>query len=630
MPKIVLLNEYTACRIAAGEVIERPASIVKELVENSLDAGAGLVNISITGGGTETIEVVDNGCGISQEDTPLAFQRHATSKIRSAADLENIDTLGFRGEALPSIAAISHLSVKTRVSGKNEGYHMVIKGGQVLQEGPVGCRVGTMISVRDIFFNTPARRKHLKSKSTEGGLIADLIYKMALTRPQTKLIFNHNGREIFRSPGSGRLIDVLASVYDMRAVDMMLAMNGENAGVKVEGFISKPELSRSTRQQITVAVNGRVVRSAAVNAALDEAYRGKLTVGRYPVAVILIRLEPGKIDVNVHPAKMEIKMDNEEQIQSLVTTAVRAALRDTDLIPRRTKLPADSEPYKLSFPASVSQYSIPRESPVEVRKIMAEANVEANNEEVGQKITEGHASSTTSALHKDDGRKQRDRQPIRAAAVSNKNCPPARLAEVAGNYKENPSFPDLWIIGQLMNAYILTQTSNGLFIVDQHAAHERIMYEKFFYKLTMMVPEVQYLLTPVNINLRMPEKELLKEYAADLQAVGFVFEEFGRDSILLRGIPADLSPGQSEGLITDVVEAIMEFGKVSDTETKHTLASLLACKAAIKAGEKLSMEAMQTLLAQLAMADEPYTCPHGRPTMVSFTRRELDVMFKRT
>lgn len=627
MPKIILLSEDTACRIAAGEVIERPVSIVKELVENSLDAGADLVNIAITDGGIGTIEVVDNGCGISQEDIPLVFHRHATSKIKSVADLGNIHTLGFRGEALPSIAAVAHLTIKTKAPTSNEGFQLVIQGGKVLQKGPVGCPVGTIISVRDIFFNTPARRKHLKSKTTEGGLIADLVYKMALIKPQTKFIFNHNGREIFRSPGSGKLLDVLASVYDVRAAKMMLPLAGEVAGVKVGGYISKPELSRSTRQHITVAVNGRLVHSTVVNSALEQAYRGKLTVGRYPVAVILIRLLPDYVDVNVHPAKMEIKIANDEQVMKVVTDAANKALKETDLIHRHSKLPASSEPYKLQFPSDISQYPIP---PKSTGKDMMAANGE------GKQTSTAVYIPTMPVLPKGDEDQQSKGQ------VANAGCDLlpthtteaydacSQLAEVAIDYKKNSKFPDLRVIGQLMNTYILTQTEEGFFVVDQHAAHERILFEKFLDRLNRSTPEVQYLLTPVNINLRLHEKELLKEYAANLQSVGFVFEDFGRDSFLLRGIPVDCSPGQSEQLIVDLVETIIERGKPGDIENKHAVAALLACKAAVKAGEKLSMEAMQMLIARLARAEEPYTCPHGRPTTISFTRREMDVMFKRT
>ncbi len=619
MPKIILLNEDTACRIAAGEVIERPVSILKELVENSLDAGADLVNIAIANGGIGAIEVVDNGCGISQEDTPLAFHRHATSKIKSSADLEDIHTLGFRGEALPSIASVAHLTIKTKVPTNQEGFRMVIQGGQVLQNGPVGCPVGTMISVKDIFFNTPARRKHLKSKTTEGGLIADFVYKMALIKPQTKFIFNHNGREIFRSSGSGKLRDVLASVYDVRAAKMMLPIAGEEDGVKVEGYISKPELSRSTRQHITVAVNGRLVHSSAVNTALEQAYRGMLTVGRYPVAVILIWLPPDQVDVNVHPAKMEIKMANDEQVMNLVTSATNKVLRETDLIPRKSKLPADSEPYKLYFPRDIKQYNRPIEGNWESKQVFTAACIPAV-----PALTQGGEGELSKDQVANAGC---DLLPTHTTEA-NYAC--SQLAEVAIDYENNSDFPELRVIGQLMNTYILTQTGDGFFVVDQHAAHERILFEKFLDRLNRSIPEVQYLLTPVNISLRLHEKELLQEYAANLKAVGFVLEDFGRDSYLLRGIPVDCSPGQSEQLIADLAETIIERGKLGDAENKHAVAALLACKAAIKAGERLSMEAMQMLIARLARADEPYTCPHGRPTTISFTRRELDVMFKRT
>lgn len=623
MSRIYLLNDYTACRIAAGEVIERPVSIVKELVENSLDAGADIINITITGGGIEAIEVVDNGCGISQEDTPLAFQRHATSKIKNVADLDCINTLGFRGEALPSIAAVARLSIKTRVPEKNMGYHMVIKGGQVLQKEPTGCPVGTLINVQDIFYNTPARRKHLKSKSTEGGLIAEMIYKMALIRPQTKFFLSHNGREIFRSPGSGKMLDVLASVYDVRTANMMLAINNQEQDIKVEGYISKPELSRSTRQQITVAINGRVVRSGAISNALIEAYRGKLTVGRYPVAVLLIWLPPDKIDVNVHPAKMEVKLSNEEHIQLLVTAAARKALGETGLIPHLVKMPATSEPFILNFPSPANQNIVSNKGQVE-----AGPGDRLKKERSAANYVPACVQKTSAGLG--SGGKKDIPGANETLSLKTDYHYPDRLAEVAESYKNDPAFPDLRIVGQLLNSYILAQAADGLFIIDQHAAHERILFEKFYQQLSVSNPQVQYLLKPVNINLRVHEQELLKEYAVDLRAVGFVFEDFGQGSLLLRGIPADFSPGQSEQLLADVVEAIMEHGRINDAKTKHALASLLACKAAIKAGERLSTEAMETLMARLAEADEPYTCPHGRPTVVSFTRRELDVMFKRT
>ncbi|SFR06090.1 DNA mismatch repair endonuclease MutL [Desulfoscipio geothermicus] len=617
MPKIMVLNEQTACRIAAGEVVERPVSVVKELVENSLDAGADLVNISITGGGIESITVVDNGCGISQEDTPLAFQRHATSKIKNAADLDRITTLGFRGEALPSIAAVADLTIKTRTPESSEGYYMHIRGGNMLDSGPAGCPVGTSIKVKDLFYNTPARRKYLKSKSTEGGLINDLVYKMALVRPRVRFVFIHNGREVLRSPGSGNIPDVLAAVYGLRAAKLMLPVNVVEAGIEIDGYVGKPELSRSTRQQITVAVNGRTVRSTTVNLALEDAYRGLLTVGRHPVAVLSIRLSPEKLDVNIHPAKMEIKMDREEELRSLVARAVRSVLRDTNLTPvisgvapRTPKMAPTAEPFKLDLPVPQLVETLPRAEP---------AAAASGTSEEGRTNMDEHSSGLQPVSGADETSNER-------SAVAGEV---GQVAEVPAGYRRT-HFPDLRVAGQLMNAYIAAEGEGGVYIIDQHAAHERILFEKYIGMPGKAAPEVQYLLAPVNINLNNSEKELLREYKTSLKDLGFIFEDFGRNNYLLRGIPAHFSPGESERLVMDMVEEILEQGRVSKVAVEYAMAALLACKAAVKAGESLTMEAMQSLVDRLALADEPYTCPHGRPTIVSFTRRELDAMFKRT
>lgn len=622
MAKIMVLSEQTACRIAAGEVVERPVSVVKELVENSLDAGSNLINISITGGGMESIAVIDNGYGISQEDTPLAFQRHATSKIKTATDLDSITTLGFRGEALPSIAAVSDLTIKTRVTQIAEGYYMHIRGGNVLEKGSAGCPVGTNICVKELFFNTPARRKHLKAKSTEAGLINDLINKIALTRPKIKFILQHNGREVFRSPGSGDMLDVLAAIYGIQAAKQMVPVQADNLGIKISGYIGKPELSRSTRQQITLAVNGRIVRSMIINNALDEAYRGLFTVGRYPIAVLSLWLSPENLDVNIHPAKMEIKFDLEEEIRALVTRAVRDALRETKLVPsldsatikNKNFLPT-SEPYRLELPVTQEFTEKKPDSSEE------NSNYESNNNQyitAKKDVYTVTENDTSTALDK-TGVEQKS-----STWVDNDQ----QLSELKASYKKN-DFPALQGVGQILNAYIIAVADISVYIVDQHAAHERILFEKYINMLENAKPEIQYLIVPVNINIRQYEKEILKDYKKSFQDMGFIFEEFGRDNYLLRGIPVDFSPGESERLVADMLEVIMEQGKVNNAVMEYAMASLLACKAAVKAGERLTMEAMQALVDQLAMADEPYTCPHGRPTLVSLTKRDLDTMFKR-
>ncbi|WP_027363712.1 DNA mismatch repair endonuclease MutL [Desulfotruncus alcoholivorax] len=623
MPKIIILDENTACRIAAGEVVERPLSVVKELVENSLDAGAGNITVSIAGGGLESITVVDNGCGISQEDVPLAFQRHATSKIKTAGDLYQIQTLGFRGEALPSIAAVSDLLIKTRIRENSEGYYLNLRGGKLIEEGPVGCQVGTTVTVRKLFFNTPARLKHLKSKATEIGLINELLYKMALINSGVGFILTHNGRQIFQSPGSAKLLETVAAVYGVNAASVMVPLEFKDNEIQIEGYISKPELSRSSRQQITTAVNGRLVRSFAINSAIEEGYRGLLTVGRYPVAVLLLQMPPGVLDVNIHPAKMEIKIEAEEKVLSLITTAVRSALREVNLIPgfsrvvhEKVSLPPSEEPYHLDM------LSIEKTKPESQQKFSL---IPSSKESAYLKKDEGLKNSSKNYLKQDNLN-----MPEQAMQFSTQdNVERQVFAETVSNYLSS-NFPELRVVGQLINMYIIASSDAALYIIDQHAAHERVLFEKYFSNLQNGNAEIQYLLAPVNVNLKYYELELLAQHSQSLKALGFVFEEFGKDAVLLRGIPADCSAVEAQQIIADMMEILVDTGKLGTTDLNYKLASLLACKAAIKGGESLSIQSMQTLINLLSKSKEPYTCPHGRPTVISFSRQELNAMFKRT
>ncbi|SFG46542.1 DNA mismatch repair protein MutL [Desulfotomaculum arcticum] len=619
MPRIIVLDENTACRIAAGEVVERPVSVVKELVENSLDADAGNITVAIAGGGLESITVVDNGYGISQEDAPLAFQRHATSKIKTAGDLYQIGTLGFRGEALPSIAAVSDLLIKTRIRENNEGYCLNIRGGKLIEEGPVGCRIGTMVTVRELFFNTPARLKHLKSKATEIGLVNELLYKMALINPGVGFLLTHNGRQVFQSPGSAKLLETVAAVYGVNVASVMIPLEYEDNEIKIEGYIGKPELSRSSKQQITTAVNGRIVRNLAIHAAIEEGYRGLLTVGRYPVAVLLLKMPPGMLDVNVHPAKMEIKIETEEKVLSIITSTVRKALGEVNLIPGFSRV----VPGKVSLPPSEEPYHLDL-SPV----------IKAKPET--KPISHLIASSGSGNLSKAEELKNRSDYKQDSIKVVEKPVQPAQqdngeqqVAEAVLNYQSS-NFPELRVVGQVINMYIIAGSDATLYIIDQHAAHERVLFEKYFSNLQEGNAEVQYLLAPVNINLKYYELELLSQHSRTLKALGFVLEEFGRDAVLLRGIPADCSAAEAQQIIMDMIDVLVETGKLGTAELNYKIASLLACKAAIKGGDSLSIQSMQVLIDLLAKSKEPYTCPHGRPTVVSFSRQELDTMFKRT
>ncbi len=607
MPKIKILDENTATRIAAGEVVERPVSVVKELVENALDAGADFINIALESGGIDAITVVDNGCGISQEDVPLAFQRHATSKISDASDLCRVKTMGFRGEALPGIAAVSDLRIKTRVLESDEGFFMHVRGGRVIDSAPVGCPVGTTIMVRDLFFNTPARRKHLKSKSTEGGFVSDLVYRMALVRPGVRFVMEHPGREVFRSPGTGVLLDTMAAVYGVNVAEMMLPVSYRFGDIKLEGLAGKPVLNRSTRQHITLAVNGRLVKSAILNQAINEAYRGLMATGRYPIVILHLELPAEKIDVNIHPAKTEIKIENENHVAEIVAQAVRSALHNANLI-QPARIPVKSQKYPPAAEPFQLPLSVPGTMIIAERAEQAGCEVKKDGgvipgDDLGENNLFRYKTEQVSMQGEEPGQEKRT---------------------------DRPKFPaNLQVTGQLMDLYIICLGKDGLYIVDQHAAHERVLFEKFSDSLQRGNPEVQFLLEPLNVDLRAHEKELLREHADEIRSLGFVMEDFGRDNLLLRGIPSCCSPSEAERLVFDLLETIQEKGKAGDPGVEFALAASLACKAAVKSGEKLSVDSMRSLLEQLAASREPFTCPHGRPAIVSFGDKELGALFKR-
>lgn len=614
MSKIFLLSEQTACRIAAGEVIDRPVAVVKELIENAIDAGATSIRVAIGDGGIDYITVIDNGSGISQEDVPLAFQRHATSKISDHSDLNKITTLGFRGEALPSIASVADMTLKTRIAGNSEGYWIHIQGGHQGESGPVGCPVGTSITVRDLFFNTPARRKYLKSKATESGLINDLVSKMALINPHIRFSLEHNQRQVLRTTGSGRIIDALVSLYGPQTAAMMVEVRGEENNIVMMGYVGKPELSRSTRQQITLAVNGRMVRSPVLNKAMDEAYRGLLTVGRFPVAVLLFTITPEMVDVNIHPSKMEIKIDQAEKLEAMVSTKIRQALQQINLIPsaqpdqRQHKIAASTEPYQLDLNQNQT-------------RAVATPRVGPDNREPPSALP-GTATTTTGVRPQ-----LYDRDNEAFPALQQRDD----IAETRSSYQEPGStFPRLKFVEQVLATYIVAEDDGGIYFIDQHAAHERILFEKYYSYLTGNKPETQYLLTPIHVSLQVRENDFLLEHLGIYEKLGFLVEYFGTGSWLLRGIPADYSPAESEQLFMDLTESLMETGTASNDRINYTIASMMACKASVKGGQRMSPEGMQALFNQLAQCQEPYTCPHGRPTIISLTRHQLERMFKRT
>ncbi|MFO8102012.1 MAG: DNA mismatch repair endonuclease MutL [Dehalococcoidia bacterium] len=564
---IRVLSEQVISKIAAGEVVERPASVVKELIENSLDAGATRISVEASGGGTQLIRVSDNGLGISEGDIGLAFTRHATSKITSEVDIESISSLGFRGEALPTIASVADVSVLTRYHDEEVGTAIELEGGTIVSKTPQGCSQGTTIAVSNLFRNVPARLKFLKSVSTESSHISQIVTHHLMAFPEVKFTLVMNGRTVLRSPGNGSLRDAIVEVYGLETGRAMLEVP-LNDGY-VNGFVSPSSVSRSNRNYLSFFVNRRWVQSRMLNFAAEEAYQNMLMVGKHPVVVLNIWLPPAEVDVNVHPTKREIKFRDERGIFSAVQKAVRETLVGFSPVPSMRPSPALSPspvPVSIPFPAT------------------AEMQAAAPDLTASQRQTRHTAPQ-----------------------------PAARL-------------PIMRVIGQLHNSYVLAEGPDGIYIVDQHAAHERIRFEKIRREQENRNVEVQGLLEPMSIDLTAQQAALIDLHRETLAESGFTLEQFGERTCLLRAVPAFLNRER----ILPVLQEILDFlAEAQRSDWQERIAASLACHGAIKAGQVLEQREMEELLRQLEEADSPRTCPHGRPTMIQISIAHLEKEFGR-
>ncbi len=595
MPRIILLDEATANRIAAGEVVERPASVVKELVENSFDAGATRISVEIKGGGLDEIRVVDNGCGMDEADSVTAFKRHATSKIRSISDLEEISSLGFRGEALPSIAAVSKTVLMTRPPGAVCGTRLEIQGGRVLSVSPAGCPPGTSISVRELFFNTPARLKYMKSRSAEAGQVGDTVLRLALARPAVSLRLSIEGRQGLHTPGSGDLPDALAAVYGPDIARVMLAMENAEEKIAVRGLIAPPSVSRSSKRHLTVIINGRFVASHLVNSAIIEGYGTLMPKGRFPLAVVVVEMDPGLVDVNVHPAKMVVRVSGENKLFNLVRRTVAAALRTDRVIPAFAPPPGVPK-HSGGIPAA----GLNRPQPVPDLLSEAVPRHLAPADDRVLLLAEGEEKSSPD--------------------------PGGPLNTGAGEILDT-AYP----IGFLPPTYILAGSRGGLVIIDHHAAHERILYEKFLDLLSRDRVESQILLVPSVVQVGPREYQAAEENLETLASLGINAASFGPGALVIREIPAGLPVRSVEELIRDLLESLLEPGGTPHREDlAKRMAASAACREAVKSGTRSTPEEARALIRDLRKTGVPYTCPHGRPTVISISEEELKAKFKRT
>lgn len=623
---IIELSETLANKIAAGEVIERPASVVKELLENAIDAAATQVTISIEESGLKSIEITDNGQGIARDEVALALKRHATSKIKDVDDLFRIRTLGFRGEALPSIASVSELTINTSVADNADvsGTLLVAKGGQILQNDPAPKRVGTQIKVENLFFNTPARLKYIKSLQAELSHITDVINRLSLAHPEVAFTLINDGREMLKTAGSGDLRQAIAGVYGISTAKKMLHISNADLDFEVTGYVSLPELTRANRNYITVLLNGRYIKNYLINRAIVDGYGSKLMVGRFPIAVIDIKIDPFLADVNVHPTKQEVRISKEKDLMLLVTKAIKQALQPETLIPNalenlnQSKSPAQSvvNAHQTSLPLSSKQlyYDAEKQDFFVQEKSSVEAAPTVDKVPTTLSELTDTKDNYTSDSSKDD----------QFVAVNE-----TAFFETDSPKEAHKTFPELEFLSQMHGTYLLCQSPDGLYIVDQHAAQERVKYEYYREKIGQVNYDQQQLLTPILIKLSQDEVGLVLEKKALLAEAGVFLDAYGENQLILREHPIWMNDNEIEKATYELIDLLLDDQEVSVKKYREDLAIMIACKSSIKANMFIDPASARDLLSQLANCENPYNCPHGRPALVSFSNVDLEKMFRR-
>ena len=601
MPEIKLLSEETINKIAAGEVIERPASVVKELLENSLDAGATAIMIEIKNYGQELIRVSDNGCGMSSEDAHQSILRHATSKISSADDLFSIRTLGFRGEALASIAAVSRLTITTKLAEKIEGYKLIINGGIIAASSIAASKQGTTVEVEDLFFNTPARKKFLKSNAVELQHITAVIVNYALLHQTVGFKLIHNAKEMINSPATSDLRSNIASLYGIDIAKEMIEVQHHSPGLELKGMVVKPYFARNDKLWQTILVNGRWVKNEDLTAAVYQAYHSILFVNKHPIFVLRLELNPATIDVNVHPNKSEIKIEQKELVCDAVTKSVREALARHNLLPE-----VGLETQELQLPP-LKRISLPPKYSFDHSQ---------------QAVLKTTASSANSINYSAASRNGVDEQSNDLS--SEPTFVP--LANYLEEFKSHTALPPLRLLGQIHKTFFAAETAGGMFFIDQHAAHERALYEQFMEQYLSEKVSVQNLLQPAVLDVPISEVEIVKENLAELNQLGFEVSEFGRASFIVKTVPAVFDKLPAKEMVQEIVE---KWGKQKLTAVKEEIITRMACRSAVMAGEELTIAEMSQILKELSAKKLPFTCPHGRPTMIKVTAEELEKKFRR-
>ena len=584
MSKIQVMNEDLANKIAAGEVVERCLNVVKELVENSIDAKSSKIRVALKDSGILEITVADDGVGMDEDDAVLAFSRHATSKLKSLNDLFHIASLGFRGEALPSIASVS--KVELRTSTNDVGTYLYLEGGQLIKKERYPLEKGTTITVKNLFYNTPVRLKYLKSLSTELSLIIDYMNKMALSYPNIKFILENNDKELLNTTGDGNLLKVIYAVYGIDVAKKMIEINGENDDYVISGYVTYPEVAKASRNVMTTLVNGRVIKNQALNRAILDTYHTYIPKDKYPVIVINISVDPILVDINIHPQKMDIKFSKLDELLSLVTSLIEKKLKEILLIPHASVRNIETI-YEV-------EDSLPLEKPKSIFDDDNDIKIEKEVEEVSFDF-------------------QADSE-----MVDNNEVP-----------KEEYRIKKMHPLGIIHKTFIVAENEEGMYLIDQHAIAERINYEKFMKELSKENKDTTDLLVPIKLEYPKDEFLKIKEYLDVLKSIGVYLEEFGDHTFLVRRHPTFIYKGREKDSIEKIISILLEKGTFSKEKFIEKTATTLACRLSIKANDYISLEEADYLLETIRTCENPFTCPHGRPTIITYSNYELEKMFKR-
>ena len=673
MGKIKELQTSLANKIAAGEVVERPSSVVKELLENAIDAKSTEINIEVEQSGISSIRVVDNGTGIEQDDLDLVFHRHATSKLDADDGLFHIRTLGVRGEALASISSVAKVTLKTCTDSEN-GHEIYAENGEILSRKPAKAKKGTDITVSSLFYNTPARLKYIKSLYTELGKITDIVNRMAMSHPYIRISLISDGKTLLKTNGSGKTNEVMSEIYGIKVAKDLVHIQGDTSDYHLEGFVAKPEHSRSNKHYISIFINGRYIKNFVLNKAIIEGYHTLLTIGRYPICYLNIEMDPILVDVNVHPTKLEVRLSKEEQLYQLIVEKIRYAFKDRILIPqndldrtpKKNKVLNQFEQQKLDFERrqqnsnqdkTNSHYYGMSESKLQ------NPNLEKNDLDNNELINE----STENFVHNNKRSDDKDYFQIQKEILNDLDNGDASLLndestndseevvteqsnndeassktyqtlyskqdnnDIKGKVSNTPSrrVPYMEVVGQVHGTYIIAQNENGMFMIDQHAAQERIKYEYFREKIGEVTNEVQDLLIPLTFHFSKDEQMIIDQYQDELDNVGVHLEHFGGHDYIVNSYPVWFPKAEAEEIIQDMVELVLNDKKVNVKKLREDAAIMMSCKKSIKANHYLKNNEMADLIDQLREAEDPFTCPHGRPIIINFSNYELEKLFKR-